>query len=100
MVNFDGLEKSEGTMPAENATAQLENEETQVQLSEEEKKARLAEAIEKNEKLAESELELARWFIENERLDFAIRRLKKILKEYPLSTYVPEAKRLLKQLRK
>ena len=100
MVNFDGPENSEGTMSVETATAELEVEQTQVQLSEEEKKALLAEAIEKSEKLAESEFELARWFIENERLDFAVRRLKKILKEYPLSTHVPEAKRLLKQLRK
>lgn len=86
-------------MPAENATAELELQQSQVQLSEEEKKALLAEAIEKNEKLAESELELARWFIANDRSEFALRRLKKILKEYPLASQVPEAKRLLKQLR-
>lgn len=99
MDNFDGPVNNEGTMSAENATAEIELEQSQVQLSEEDKKALLNEAIEKNEKLAESELELARWFIENDRLDFALRRLKKILKAYPLSSHVPEAKRLLKQLK-
>lgn len=87
-------------MAAESATAEVENPETEVQLSEDEKKAQLAEAIEKNERLAESELELANWFIENKRPEFAVRRLKKILKEYPLSSFVPEAKRLLKTMKK
>ncbi len=80
------------------ATAEIESQESQVQLSEEDKKALLTEAIEKNEKLAESELELARWFIQNNRPEFALRRLKKILKEYPFSTSAPESNRLKNQL--
>lgn len=87
-------------MPIETTTAELESESPPVQLSEEEKQAQLNEAIEKNEKLAESELELARWFIENDRHDFALRRLKKILKDYPRSSHVTEAQRLLKRLKK
>ena len=62
MDDFDGPVNKEGTMAPDSATAEIESQESQVQLSEEEKKALLTEAIEKNEKLAESELELARWF--------------------------------------
>ncbi len=50
--------------------------------------------------MTERELQLARCFTKTNRTEYAIRRLKKIIKEYPLSTYVPEAKRLQKQLKK
>lgn len=86
-------------MSANSATAEIDTDQPQEHLSEEEKKLRLAEAIERNEKLAESEFELARWFIENQRHDFAVRRLKKIQIDYPLSSYVTEAKRLIKQIK-
>lgn len=58
----------------------------------EEKQALLNAEIEKDEKLAESEWELADWFSQNGRMELALRRWQKILNKYPLSSYCPRAK--------
>lgn len=60
--------------------------------SEEERKVLLDQEIEKDEKLAESEWELAEWFTNNGRDELARRRLEKIVKHYPRSSFFRRAK--------
>ncbi|MFO1019696.1 MAG: hypothetical protein U0903_03245 [Planctomycetales bacterium] len=60
-------------------------------VSVDEQKALLNQEIEKDEKLAESEWELAEWFTQNGRVELALRRWQKILDNYPLSSFCPRA---------
>ena len=50
------------------------------------------------DRLAESQLDMAKLFLENEKSDIALRRLKEIVAEYSGSAAAAEAKSLLKKL--
>lgn len=67
-------------------------------LSPEEQKAQLDEAIERLEKHAESQLEMARLFIDRGKTAIARRRLQEILELYGKSDAAKEARKLLKKL--
>ncbi len=58
----------------------------------------LEEAIQKNEKLAESGIEMARLFIQNGKKAVAKRRLQQIVKEFGQAAAAKEAKSLLSKL--
>ena len=66
-------------------------------LSEEDKQALLAEEIEKSERLAASQLEMAQLFLKQGKTEIARRRLRQILEQYPKALVVPEAERLLNE---
>ena len=63
-----------------------------------EQKALLEEAIRKRDKLADSELEMARMFLEKGKLDIAKRRLREILDAYGESAAATEARKLMKRV--
>ena len=69
-----------------------------VRHSETEGQNRLQQTLERQEKLAESQLEMARMFVERGKSDIARRRLEKLVMEYPASAVIPEAQRLLAEL--
>lgn len=73
---------------------------SQPELTEEEKQELLERANQIREQRAENELELARLFLENEKPDIALRRLKVIVAEYSGSSAVTEAKSLMKKLQR
>ena len=68
------------------------------ELTEEEKQEHLESANQIREQRAENELELAKLFLENEKPDIALRRLKEIVAEYSGSSAATEAKSLMKKL--
>jgi TolA-binding protein len=68
-------------------------------LTDTEKKAHLEQAIEKQEKLAESGLEMAKMFLQNGKQAIALRRLREIVKQFAGSAAADEAKDMLKKLK-
>jgi len=70
----------------------------QTQPTVDEQKALLEEAIRKRDKLADSELEMARMFIEKGKPDIAKRRLREILDAYGESAAATEARKLMKRV--
>ena len=68
------------------------------ELTEEEKQEILERANQIREQGAENQLELAKLFLENEKPDIALRRLKEIVAEYSGSKAATEAKFLMKKL--
>ena len=60
--------------------------ESQPEVSDEQRRQKLEEAIEKNEKLAESGLEMAKLFIANGKKDIAKRRLKEVVQKFAASS--------------
>jgi TolA-binding protein len=70
------------------------------QLSEAERQELLAREIAKTEKLAESKLEMAQWFLEQQKTDIARRRLEEIIELYPESDASGTARQMLKSLGK
>ena len=68
------------------------------ELTEEEKQELLESADQIREQEAENQLELAKLFLENEKLGIALRRLKEIVAEYSGSKAATEAKSLMKKL--
>jgi hypothetical protein len=68
------------------------------QLSESDRQALLEEALKRQEKLAESGLEMARMFVVRGKPEIARRRLEKLIADYPASTVAPDAEQLLAQL--
>ena len=71
---------------------------SQPELTEEEKQELLEQTNQIREQLAENQLELAKLFLENEKSDIAMRRLKEIVVEYSGSAAATEAKSLMKKL--
>ena len=71
---------------------------SQPELTEEEKQELLEQTNRIREQRAENELELAKLFLENEKPDIALRRLKEIVVEYSGSAAATEAKSLIKKL--
>lgn len=71
---------------------------SQPELTEEEKQELLESANQIREQRAENELELAKLFLENEKPDIALRRLKEIVAEYSGSSAATKAKSLMKKL--
>lgn len=67
-------------------------------LSPEEQTAKLDEALERMDKLAESQLEMARLFIDRGKTEIARRRLQEILELYGKSDVAKEARKMLKRL--
>lgn len=67
---------------------------------EDENRKRVDEAIEKSEKLAESQLEMARLFLSRGKVDVARRRLEDLIERYGLSDAAREARKLLKSVGK
>ncbi len=67
-------------------------------LSPEEQTAILDESLERMDKLAESQLEMARLFIARGKSEIARRRLEEILELYGKSDLAKEARKLLKSL--
>ena len=68
------------------------------ELTEEEKQEILEKANQIREQGAENQLELAKLFLDNEKPDIALRRLKEIVAEYSGSKAATEAKFLMKKL--
>lgn len=68
------------------------------ELTEEEKQELSERANQIREQQAENQLELAKLFLENEKPDIALRRLKEIVTEYSGSKAAKEAKSLMKKL--
>jgi Tfp pilus assembly protein FimV len=68
------------------------------ELTDEQRKTLLEAAILKRDKLAESQLDMAKMFIEKGQTAIAKRRLKHILSEFAESECAAEARRLLKRL--
>lgn len=66
------------------------------ELSEAERQELLAREIAKTEKLAESKLEMAQWFLEQEKTDIARRRLQEIVELFPESDASGKARQMLK----
>lgn len=62
------------------------------------RRALVDEAIEKSEKLAESQLEMARLFIIHGKRVVARRRLQDVIENYGRSDAAKEARKMLKQL--
>ena len=71
---------------------------SQPELTEEEKLEHLESAKQIREQRAENELELAKLFLENEKPDIALRRLKEIVAEYSGSAAATKAGSLMKKL--
>ena len=71
---------------------------SQPELTEEEKQNLLEQTDHIREQLAENQLELAKLFLENEKPDIALRRLKEIVAEYSGSAAATAAKSLMKKL--
>ena len=71
---------------------------SQPELTEEEKRELLERTNQIREQRAENQLELAKLFLENEKIDIALRRLKEIVAEYSGSAAATEAKSLMKKL--
>jgi TolA-binding protein len=65
---------------------------------EDELKARLAAEIEKSEKLAESQLHMAEWFLNAGKTDIAKRRLQLLIETLPESNASKQARKMLKKL--
>ena len=66
-------------------------------LSEDAQRQIVDDAIERAEKLAESQLEMARLFISHCKMDVARRRLEDLIERYGRSDAAREARKLLKQ---
>ena len=71
---------------------------SQPELTEEEQQELLERTNQIREQRAENELELAKLFLENEKPDIALRRLKEIVAEYSGSSAATKAKSLMKKL--
>ncbi|MDA1231487.1 MAG: hypothetical protein O2856_11985 [Planctomycetota bacterium] len=71
---------------------------SQPELTEEEKQELLEQTNQIRDQRAENALELAKLFLENEKPDIALRRLKEIVVEYSGSAAATEAKSLMKKL--
>lgn len=69
-----------------------------VELSPEQQKEELEAALERLDKLAESELEMVRLFLERGKIEIAKRRLEGILESYPKSHATKEARKLLSDI--
>lgn len=67
-------------------------------LSPEEQTAKLDQALERMDKLAESQLEMARLFIDRGKTEIARRRLQEILELYGKSEVAKEARKMLNRL--
>ncbi|MDB5387926.1 MAG: hypothetical protein JWM11_3572 [Planctomycetaceae bacterium] len=67
-------------------------------LSDEQKQARLATEIEKSEKLAASQLQMAEWFLSQGKNDIAKRRLQLLMETLPQSEASQQARKLLQGL--
>ena len=76
-------------------TAELE---PKPELTDEQRRQLLDVAIRKNEKLAESELEMAKLFLEKRKRQIAKNRLRRIVEEFAESDAAIEAKVLLKKV--
>jgi thioredoxin-like negative regulator of GroEL len=72
--------------------------ESKPELTAEERKALLEQAIERQEKLAESQLEMARMFIAQGKVEFAQRRLRELLTKFGESAVAGDARQLLATL--
>lgn len=79
----------------QSGTAELE---PKSELSDEERRQLLETAIQKNEKLAESGVEMAKLFLQKGQKQIAKRRLRQIVEEFDGSEAAKEAKALLKKL--
>ncbi len=84
-------------MTARTKVAEAPPEEPE-ELTDEERRALVDDAIEKADKLAESELEMSRLFIAHGKPDVARRRLEGIVERFGRSESAKEARRMLKRL--
>jgi outer membrane protein assembly factor BamD (BamD/ComL family) len=75
------------------------NRESKSELTEADQKALLEQAIQKQERLAESQLEMAKLFFQKRNSRIALRRLKEIVSEFGDSEAAKEAKTILKKLK-
>ena len=69
------------------------------ELTDTEKKALLDQAIARQEKLAESRLEMAKMFLQNGKRMIAARRLRELVEQFSESPAADEAKQMLKKLK-
>jgi FimV-like protein len=67
-------------------------------LPEDEEKRLVDDAIEKSEKLAESQLDMAQLFISHGKADVARRRLEDLIERYGRSEAANEARKMLKRI--
>ena len=71
---------------------------SQSQLTKDEQRELLEQSNQMRERLAESQLDMAKLFMKNEKPKIALRRLKEILAEFSGSAAATEAKSLMKKL--
>ncbi len=74
------------------------NKKSQPELTEYDQRELLEQSNQIRDRLAESQLDMAKLFLEKEKPDIALRRLKEIVAEYSGSAAAAEAKSLLKKL--
>lgn len=72
----------------------------QPEQSEEQRKALLEQAIQQRVKIAESNLDMAKMFIQNNKFDIARRRLRQLVDEFDGSPAATEAQAMLKTLKR
>ena len=72
--------------------------ESKSKLSEDEQRQLVDEAIQKRDRLAESQLEMAKLFLQSDKPDIALRRLKEIVAEFGGSAAAKEAKAMMEKL--
>lgn len=87
-----------GTIPSNESNAMKSESGTTTTISSEEQKKLVDDAIERLDRLAESELDMARLFLQKEKPEIARRRLQGIVERYGKSDAAKEASKLLKHL--
>ena len=74
------------------------DQEIQVKLTDEDRRRLVDEAIERADRIVESEIEMAHLFISSGKVEIARRRLEAIIEKYPESLAVGEARRVVEEL--
>ena len=70
----------------------------QSELTDEQRQELLEQAIERKDRLAQSELEMARLFLANGKTEIVKRRLQTVVKQYGSSEAAAEARKMLRKL--
>ena len=86
-------------MPSKKSAGAIKSKDaSKSELTDAEKQEQLDQAAPNRERLAESQLEMAKWFLENQKLEIAQRRLKAIITDFDGSNAAEVAKSLLLKL--
>lgn len=71
---------------------------TGLELTDEERRQLVGDAIDRGERIVESEIEMAKLFAGSGRIDVARRRLREVIERFPESEAAEEARRMLRSL--